>query len=157
MQFGLGNVPGMMRIRKAHPAKERFVRLLSQPGYGPIRNPLSVIVLKGDVHRPDLRCSSLTFARRILTTICNHGIKRFFTLRELIHVKIKVRVALKKMVGQFHVIEPSMRSRVAGRGHSVFKELLGRAEPRFKVSLTQQRGAITMFLEMMSNRRLILR
>ncbi len=94
------------------------------------------------VHGPNLHCTRLSGTGRILPLLRDHRVKLCFHIRVRVHGEIKVAVTLKKMIGELHMIEASMRSALAKLSHSIFIEVIGGPKPRFKMRLPNERRVI---------------
>ena len=148
----------MMGVGETHPAEPGgFGGLLVQPVYRPVGDPVGVINLTRYIHGPDLNGPGCSPGCRVLALVGHHRIEAGLVLRPAVHPVIVVAVALKEVVGEFHVIETAMRAGVAGCCHTVLEKLVRAAQPGFKVRLAEQGCPVAMLLEVVCDSVAILR
>ena len=103
------------------------------------------------IHGPNLHRSRLPRAGCILALLCDHRVKLRFHVRVCVHGEIKVAVTLKKVIGKLHMVEASMRSALTKLSHSIFVEVIGGPEPRFKMRLPDERRVVPCLAQSVSD------
>ena len=96
-------------------------------------------------------------ARGILTSVGHHRVELILVGLMRLHPSVVVRMAFKKMIGQFHMIESPMRAGAAERCHPIFEKIFRRTKPGFKVCFTQQARLVAVCLQMMRDSGLVFR
>jgi hypothetical protein len=117
--------------------------LLSKPSKGSIRDPVRVVNIARHIHWPNLHRTRLSGTGSVLPSLSDHRVKPGFHVSVRAHGEVIVAVTLKKMIRELHMIEASMRSALAKLGHSILIEVIGRAQPGFKVRLTDECSVVT--------------